>query len=78
MIAISEPKETIRYRRGAGWELRGHGQDEDIKIIKNEVVAMRYLESCGLKKQEEVRVFEIPPELADMVKSKGLPLFGWW
>lgn len=78
MIAISEPKETIRYRRGAGWELRGHGQDADIKIIKNEVVAMRYLESCGLKKQEEVRVFEIPPELADMVESKGLPLFGWW
>ncbi len=39
---------------------------------------MRYLVSRGQKKQEEVRMFEISPALADAVKSKGIPLFGWW
>jgi len=39
---------------------------------------MRYLESRGQKKKEEVETFEISPVLAGIVKSKGLPLFGWW
>lgn len=78
MILISKPTDTIRFRRGTGWELSKQGTSEDIQIIKNQVVAMRYLESRGQKKQEEVRVFEISPELADLVKNKGIPLFGWW
>lgn len=77
-ITISKPNDTIRYRSGAGWELRHHGQNDNIKIVKNEVVAMHYLESRGLKRKEEVRVFEISPVLAGIVKNKGLPLFGWW
>jgi len=78
MITTSKPKDSIRYKRGAGWELRTRGEEEKIKVVRNEVVAMRYLESRGIKRQEEVRVFEISPILADIVKSKGLPLFGWW
>lgn len=78
MILISKPTDTIRFKSGTGWELRKQGKDEDIQIIQNQVVAMRYLESRGQKKSEEVLVFEISPVLADIVKSKGLPLFGWW
>lgn len=78
MILISKPTDTMRFKNGTGWELRKKGTDEDIQIIKNQVVAMRYLESRGQKKSEEVRVFEISPVLANIVKSKGLPLFGWW
>ncbi|MGZ8258052.1 MAG: hypothetical protein ACXWTR_02630 [Methylotenera sp.] len=78
MILISIPTDSIRYKRGTGWELSKQGKNDDIQIIQNQVVAMRYLESRGQKKSEEVRVFEISPVLADMVKSKGLPLFGWW
>ncbi len=78
MILISKPTDTIRFKSGTGWELRKQGTDEDIQIIKNQVVAMRYLESRGQKLSEEVLVFEISPILADFVKSKGLPLFGWW
>lgn len=78
MITTSKSKDNIRYKRGAGWELRTRGEDEKVKVVKNEVVAMRYLESRGVKRQEEVKVFEISPELADLVKGKGLPLFGWW
>lgn len=78
MIAISQPNDTIRFKSGVGWELRKQGTDEEIQIIKNQVVAMRYLESRGKKRSEEVRVFEISPILADIVKNKGLPLFGWW
>ena len=78
LIAISKPKDNIRYKRGSGWELRTKGEEEKIKVVRNEVVALRYLESRGIKRQEEVRVLEISPELAALVKSKGLPLFGWW
>lgn len=78
MIAISKPKDNIRYKRGSGWELRTKGEEEKIKVVRNEVVALRYLERRGIKRQEEVRVLEISPELAALVKSKGLPLFGWW
>lgn len=78
MISISKPTDSLRFKSGIGWELRKQGTDEDIQIVKNQVVAMRYLESRGQKKQEEVRVFEISPELSALAKSKGLPLFGWW
>lgn len=78
MIMISQPTDTMRFKSGIGWELHKPGKDEDIQIIKNQVVAMRYLESRGQKKSEEVRVFEISPELSALVKSKGFPLFGWW
>ena len=78
MIMISQPTDTMRFKSGIGWELHKQGKDEDIQIIKNQVVAMRYLESRGQKKSEDVRVFEMSAELADLVKSKGFPLFGWW
>lgn len=77
-ITISKPKDNIRRMRDAGWELRSSVEEEKINIVKNEVVALRYLKSRGVKRQEEVRVFEISPTLAEIVKSKGLPLFGWW
>lgn len=78
MIRISKPTDSLRFKSGIGWELRKQGTNEDIQIIKNQAVAMRYLESRGQKKSEEVLVFEMSPVLADMVKSEGLPLFGWW
>lgn len=78
IIKISKPNDSIRYKRGLGWELHTQSQNEKTKIIKNEVVAMHYLESRGQKQKEEVRTFEISPVLADIVKSNGLPLFGWW
>lgn len=78
LILISKPTDTIRFKSGTGWELRKQGKDEDIQIIKNQVVAMRYLESRGQKKSEEVLVFEMSPELANLVRNKGLPLFGSW
>lgn len=77
-IMISQPNDDIHYRRGAGWELRTRGQDDKVKFVRNEVVAMRYLESRGAKELEEVRVFEISAILADIVKNKGVPMFGWW
>jgi hypothetical protein len=78
MIMISQPTDTIRFKSGIGWELHKPGTDEDIQIIKNQVVAMRYLEGRGQKKSEEVRVFEISHELVELLKNKGIPLFGWW
>lgn len=78
MILTSKPTDTIRFKSGTGWELRKQGKDEDIQIIKNQVVAMRYLESRGQKKSEEVRVFEISPAMVELVRTEGLPLFGWW
>ena len=78
MIVISKPTDNIRYKNGVGWELRKHGNNDEIQIIKNQVVAMRYLQSRGQQKQEEVRVFELSPELVDLVQNKGMPLFGWW
>ena len=39
---------------------------------------MRYLESRGQNKSVEVLVFEISPALAELVRNKGVPLFGWW
>ncbi|NOU24097.1 MAG: hypothetical protein HOO90_01020 [Methylotenera sp.] len=78
IITISKPNQSIRHRSGTGWELLASGKNEKSKVVKNEVVAMRYLVSRGQKKQEEVRMFEISPALADAVKSKGIPLFGWW
>lgn len=77
-ITRSMPKDTIHYSSGVGWELRSQLQNENIKIIKNEEVAIRYLESRGHKKNENVRVFEISPTLEDSLRNKGLPLFGWW
>ena len=78
MISISKPTDSLRFKSGVGWQFHKQGTDEEIQIIKNQVVAMRYLESRGQKSSEEVLVFEISSELADLVKSKGLPLFGWW
>ena len=49
---ISQPTDTMRFKSGIGWELHKSGKDEDIQIIKNQVVAMRYLESRGQKKIE--------------------------
>lgn len=77
-ITISKPKDNIRYMPGAGWELRSSGHEEENKVVRNEVVAMRYLKNRGIQKQEEVRVFEISLELINFVKSKGMPLFGLW
>lgn len=77
-IVVSRPQDQIRYRRDAGWELREIGQQNDLKVIRNKVVALRYVESRGVKRPELIRVFEISPILDDIVKSKGLPLFGWW
>jgi hypothetical protein len=77
-ITISKPKDNIHYMHGAGWELRTKDDAEEIKFVRNKVVALRYLKSRGVKGQEEVRVFEISPELINLVKSKGLPLFGLW
>jgi len=78
IIKISKPNDSIHYKRGLGWECRTHDQNEKSRIIKNEVVEMLYLVSRGQKKKEEVQTFEISPVLACIVKSKGLPLFGWW
>lgn len=78
MIAVRKPTDSMRYIRGTGWELRKHGKSDDIQIIQNQEVALRFLKSRGIKKQEEVRVLEVSPELAVLVKVKGLPLFGWW
>jgi len=39
---------------------------------------MRYLQSRGQQKQEQVLVFELSPELVDLVQNKGMPLFAWW
>jgi hypothetical protein len=58
--------------------LRKQGKNDDVQIIKNQVVAMRYLKGRGQKQKEEVSVLEVSPELTELVKSKGLPLFGWW
>ena len=77
-IAVSQPTDTLRYQNGTGWELRKQGKDEDIQIIKNQVVAMRYLESRGQNKSVEVLVFEVSPALVELVRNKGVPLFGWW
>lgn len=77
-IEVSKPTDTIRFKNGTGWELRKQGKNDDVQIIRNQVVAMRYLKGRGQKQQEEVRVFEVSPELTELVKSKGLPLFGWW
>lgn len=78
MIAVSKPTDSMRYKRGTGWELRQYGKSDDVQIIKNQEVALRYLNSRGIKKKEEVRVLEVSPELTTLVKAKGLPLFGWW
>ncbi len=77
-IMITKPKDNIRYQRGACWEIHTRGQDATVKVVRNEVVAMRYLESRGAKELEEVRVFEISAILAGIVKNKGVPMFGWW
>lgn len=77
-ITVSKPNENIRYKNGIGWELSTDSENIKPKIIQNEVVAMRYLKSTGKKIDEDVRVFEISPELEVLVKNKGLPLFGWW
>ncbi len=77
-IEVSKPTDTIRYKNGTGWELRKQGKNDDVQIIRNQVVAMRYLKSRGQKQEEEVRVFEMSPVLTELVKSKGLPIFGWW
>jgi len=77
-IEVSKPTDTIRFKNGTGWELRKQGKNDDVQIIRNQVVAMRYLKGRGQKQKEEVRVLEVSPELNELVKSKGLPLFGWW
>ncbi len=77
-IEVSKPTDTIRYKNGSGWELRDQGKNNDVRIIRNQVVAMCYLKGRGQKQEEEVRVLEVSPELTKLVKSKGLPLFGWW
>ncbi|HEY9269270.1 MAG TPA: hypothetical protein VIO39_07475 [Methylotenera sp.] len=77
-IEISKPTDTIRFKNGTGWELRKQGKNDDVQIIRNQVVAMRYLKGRGQKQEEELRVLEVSPELTELVKSKGLPLFGWW
>lgn len=78
IIAVSKPTDSMRYKRGTGWELRKHGKSDDIQIIRNQEVALRYLKSRGVKRKEEVRVLEISPALTALVKAKGLPLLGWW
>lgn len=76
-IVVSKPTDSMQYKKGTGWELRKHGKD-DVQIIKNKVVALRYLKGRGTKKLEEVRVLELSPEINVLIKSKGLPLFGLW
>ena len=77
-ITTSTPKHTLRYRGAVGWELKPSVKGELETIVSNEEVAMRFMQSRGQKKLEEVRVLEISDSLADIVRSKGLPLFGWW
>lgn len=77
-ITTSTPKHTLRYRSAVGWELKPSVKGEMETVVRNEEVAMRFMQSRGQKKTEEVRVLEISDSLADTVKSKGLPLFGWW
>ena len=77
-ITTSTPKHTLRNLRDGGWELNSSVKGELETVIRNEEVAIRFMQSRGQKKLEEVRVLEISPALADIVKKKGLPLFGWW
>ena len=77
-ITTSTPKHTLSNRGAGGWELKSSVKGELETVLKNEEVAMRFMQSRGQKKQEEVRILEISPVLADIVKNKGLPLFGWW
>jgi len=68
----------MRYHRGIGWELKTADPKERPKIVNNEVVAMRYLQASARSRTEQVRTMEISPALAEIVKTKGVPLFGWW
>ena len=53
-------------------------KDELSTTVRNEEVAMRFMQSRGQKKLEAVHVLEVSSGLQYIFKSKGLPLFGSW
>ncbi len=77
-ISVKKPREKLAYRRGLGWELKTSDSKARPKIVKNEAVAMRYLQAAVNERIEQVRILEISPALAEVVRAKGVPLFGWW
>lgn len=77
-IITCRPNHSLHNRGALGWELLPSVKDEVSTTVRNEEVAMRYMQSRGQKKPEAVHVLEVSSKLQYVVKSKGLPLFGWW
>jgi hypothetical protein len=77
-VSVRKPEGEISPQEGLGWAIPVAGNQQKQKIVKNEVVAMRYWQAGVETTEEEVLAFDISAELAAIVKTKGIPMFGWW
>jgi hypothetical protein len=77
-IPVRKPRQTIRYRKGLGWEISERDKKLRPKVVLNEAVALRYWQAGADERIENVRVLNISKELITTIKAKGVPLFGWW
>lgn len=77
-ISTSTPKHTLHNHGSSGLQLRPSVKGELSTLVRNEEVAMRFMQNRDIKSFEEVQVLEISPALAEIINDKGIPLFGWW
>lgn len=77
-VSVRKPAGEISSRAGLGWAIPTPDRPRQKKIVQNEVVAMRYWQAGVETTEEEVLAFDITSELAAIVKTKGVPTFGWW
>lgn len=77
-IKRKQPTSLLNHQKGAGWIVKKADGKDQGQVIKNKTVAMRFWQTSAKERLERVRVLEISPILADVVRAKGVPLFGWW
>ena len=77
-IKTKMPNHMLLNRGADGWDLVPSIKGEIKAVVRNEEVAMRIMQSRATERMREVLVLEISGSLANTVKNKGLPMFGWW
>jgi hypothetical protein len=77
-IKRKQPISLLDHRKGAGWIVKKADGKDQGQVIRNKTVAMRFWQISAKERLERVRVLEISPILAEVVRAKGVPLFGWW
>ena len=75
-LKIKSPKSKLVYQ-SSGWNITGGNNATFKNPIRNKNVALAFLKNSGKASEDKVRAINLTPAFIKLIKSKGLPIFGW-